>query len=80
MFNVNFNLIVTDNFFVFWFVTDNRKGCPYGCANISISFQPKNVIFQRQSHGGSKPPPYAVELNFKVNTRLLSNLMIYVRP
>ena len=22
--------------------TDNRKGCPYGYANISISFRPKN--------------------------------------
>ncbi len=28
-------------------------------------------------HGGSKPPPYTVKLNFKVNTRLLSNLIIY---
>ena len=25
-------------------------------------------------HGGSKPPPYAVELNFRIYTRLLSNL------
>ena len=40
--------------------TDNRKGCPYGCANILISYQPKIVINQRQSNGGSKPPPYHV--------------------
>ena len=30
MFNIDFNLIVADNFFAFWFVADNRKGCPYG--------------------------------------------------
>ena len=41
-------------------VLDNRKGCPYGCANILISYQPKIVINQRQSNGGSKPPPYHV--------------------
>ena len=37
---------------------DNRKGCPYGCANILISYQPKIIIYQQQSNGGSKPPPY----------------------
>ena len=31
--------------------TDNRKGCPYGCANIFISYQPKIVIYQRHSNG-----------------------------
>ena len=46
------------------FFADRGEPCPYGCANILISYQPKNVIFQRQSNGGSKPPPYAVELNF----------------
>ena len=28
-------------------------------------------------NGGSKPPPYTVKLNYKVNTRLLSDLKIY---
>ena len=41
-------------------VSDNRKGCPYGCANILISYYQKNVINQRQFNGGSKPPPYRV--------------------
>ena len=34
--------------------------------HISVSF-----------HGGSKPPPYAVELNFKAYIQMLSNLIIY---
>ena len=41
-------------------LSDNRKGCPYGCADISILYQPKTVIYQQQSNGGSKPPPYHV--------------------
>ena len=40
--------------------TDNRKGCPYGCANILISYQPQIIIYQQHSNGGSKPPPYCV--------------------
>ena len=43
---------------------DNRKGCPYGCADISILYQPKAVIYQQQSNGGSKPPPYHVVVCF----------------
>ena len=57
--------------------TDSRKGCPYGCANILISYQPQIVINQRQSNGGSKPPPYTVKLNFRIYIRLLSNFIIY---
>ena len=32
-------------------LSDNRKGCPYGCADISILYQPKTVIYQQQSNG-----------------------------
>ena len=39
---------------------DNRKGCHYGLWEFLMPFQPKIIIFQRQSNGGSKPPPYHV--------------------
>ena len=65
-----------------WYLICNwlRTGAspvPTDCVNILISYQPKIIIFQQQSNGGSKPPPYTVKLNFRIYIRLLSNLIIY---
>ena len=64
-----------------WYLICNwlRTGAspvPTDCVNILISYQPKIIIFQQQSNGGSKPPPYTVKLNFRIYIRLLSDLKI----
>ena len=43
--------------------------------NINFNLMtPDNKYISVNHFGGSKPPPYAVELNFRIYTRLLSNL------
>ena len=43
--------------------------CRYQLLRIYILLSAVNVIYQRQSNGGSKPPPYTVGYNLSLHTK-----------